>query len=61
MTALGVGTPGAPARQGLSADQPKSRTRKRVESIVDPDVQSPFDPTWMVISFCTGLTGSMVG
>ena len=50
-----------PPVRGYLPIEPKSRTRKRVESIVDPDVQSPFDPTWMVISFCTGLTGSMVG
>ena len=32
--------------------QPKSSTRNRVESIVEPAVQAPLELVWTIISFC---------
>ena len=39
--------------------QPKSRTRKRAESIVESGVQSPLDPVLAVRWLLTGTTGSI--
>jgi hypothetical protein len=50
-----------PGKRWIGATQPKSSTRKRVESMVEPGVQSPLEATITVSLLLSGATGSTSG
>ena len=51
--------PTSPQHSANQSCQPKSSTRNRVESMVEPAVQAPLELVWTVISFCWLVSGSI--